>query len=138
MEELLDELKIIQGPEKKSSAIEQWIRNYYNKRSVTYKIRQTMDNLNATIKDCRDNSLIKEVDDLELLIWGTVDDLIDQLYELGERNELSPKKIEFYVENFKKIKKGLEKGEKEVGEVLRKIGLLLLSLNNEVGNFDRL
>jgi DNA repair ATPase RecN len=133
---LLSSLKEILPDKENYSTIENLIKRVYHRESSSHKVRQRMNRLNSTIKEVVDDNLVKEISDLDLLIWGQIDDLMDELMNLGRVNEMTPKRIEFYIDRFSKLKKLADKAEIELNELLRKIGLLLISLNHEVTTIE--
>jgi DNA repair ATPase RecN len=132
IERLLSSLKTILPDKENYQTIESLIKRLYKRSSVTEKVRRKMNRLNSTIAEVVKDNLIQELSDLELLIWGQIDDLLDELMKLGEAKEMSPRRIDFYIDKFGELKKKADKKEVELEELLRKIGLLLISLNNEV------
>jgi len=132
IEGLLNSLKEILPNRDQRSGLENLIKRIYMKSSCSESIRKQMNQINETISELVTSNLIKEIEDLDYLVWGQIDDLLDKLMKLGESNEMSVKRVDFYIEKFALLKKLADKAEIELTELLRKIGLLLISLNHEV------
>lgn len=113
--------------------LREFLISHKSKGNSMIRVREKLNSFRDVLKEVSDSELISDISDLDIIVWGHLDDIFNDLLLSSENGSFSVTKYNMYYEVMTKLRRRIDKGEIELLEFIRKLKLILISINSDVG-----